>query len=180
MDQHLIATNPRERLIDREISWLAFNERVLELAEDQSNPLLERCRYLAIFSSNLDDFFMIRVASLKRKLENGVTKKNTAGYSPIELMAEISKKTGELISRQTKCFHNDLMPKLAQNGIEITDWESLDNAEKDYINKIFTKKIFPVLTPLAVDPSHPFPYISGLSQSVISIPFCASFGIRSL
>ena len=166
MSNHLIATNPRERLIDREISWLAFNERVLELAEDASIPLLERCRYLAIFSSNLDDFFMIRVASLKRKLETGVTKKNTAGYSPIELMAEISKKTEELISRQTKCFHDDLMPKLKQNGIEITDWESLDNAEKDYINKIFTKKIFPVLTPLAVDPSHPFPYISGLALNL--------------
>ena len=166
MSQHLIATNPRERLIDREISWLAFNERVLELAEDESNPLLERCRYLAIFSSNLDDFFMIRVATLKRKLETGVTKKNTAGYSPIELMEEISKKTKELISRQSKCFHNDLMPKLAQNGIEITDWESLDNVEKEYINKIFTKKIFPVLTPLAVDPSHPFPYISGLSLNL--------------
>ena len=95
MSNHLIATNPRERLIDREISWLAFNERVLELAEDTSIPLLERCRYLAIFSSNLDDFFMIRVATLKRKLETGVTKKNTAGFSPLELMEEISKKTKE-------------------------------------------------------------------------------------
>ena len=166
MSQHLIATNPRERLIDREISWLAFNERVLELAEDESNPLLERCRYLAIFSSNLDDFFMIRVATLKRKLETGVTKKNTAGYSPIELMEEISKKTKELISRQSKCFHNDLMPKLKQNGIEITDWESLSESETSYINSVFTKRIFPVLTPLAVDPSHPFPYISGLSLNL--------------
>jgi polyphosphate kinase len=166
VSQHLIATNPRERLIDREISWLAFNERVLELAEDESNPLLERCRYLAIFSSNLDDFFMIRVATLKRKLETGVTKKNTAGYSPIELMEEISKKTKELISRQSKCFHNDLMPKLKQNGIEITDWESLSEIETSYINSVFTKRIFPVLTPLAVDPSHPFPYISGLSLNL--------------
>ena len=166
MSQHLIATNPRERLIDREISWLAFNERVLELAEDESNPLLERCRYLAIFSSNLDDFFMIRVATLKRKLETGVTKKNTAGYSPIELMEEISKKTKELISRQSKCFHNDLLPKLKQNGIEITDWESLSEGETSYINSVFTKRIFPVLTPLAVDPSHPFPYISGLSLNI--------------
>ena len=166
MSQHLIATNPRERLIDREISWLAFNERVLELAEDESNPLLERCRFLAIFSSNLDDFFMIRVATLKRKLETGVTKKNTAGYSPIELMEEISKKTKELISRQSKCFHNDLMPKLKQNGIEITDWESLNEGETSYINSVFTKRIFPVLTPLAVDPSHPFPYISGLSLNL--------------
>ena len=88
MSQHLISTNPRQRLIDRELSWLAFNERVLELAEDRSIPLLERCRFLSIFSSNLDDFFMIRVATLKRKLESGVTKTNTAGYSPTELMSE--------------------------------------------------------------------------------------------
>ena len=166
VSNHLISTNPRERLIDRELSWLAFNERVLELAEDSSNPLLERCRFLAIFSSNLDDFFMIRVATLKRKLESGVTKKNTAGFTPVELMAEISKKTQELIARQTKCFQTDILPKLAQNGIEITDWESLNEDEKSYINKIFTNKIFPVLTPLAVDPSHPFPYISGLSLNL--------------
>jgi len=166
VSNHLISTNPRERLIDRELSWLAFNERVLELAEDTSNPLLERCRYLAIFSSNLDDFFMIRVASLKRKLDSGLTKKNTAGFTPFELMAEISKKTQELITRQTKCFQTDVLPKLAQNGIEITDWESLNEDEKNYINKIFTNRIFPVLTPLAVDPSHPFPYISGLSLNL--------------
>ena len=166
VSNHLISTNPRERLIDRELSWLAFNERVLELAEDSSNPLLERCRFLAIFSSNLDDFFMIRVATLKRKLESGVTKKNTAGFTPAELMAEISKKTQELIARQTKCFQTDILPKLAQNGIEITDWESLTESEKIYINKIFTNRIFPVLTPLAVDPSHPFPYISGLSLNL--------------
>ena len=164
--QQLISVNPRERLIDRELSWLAFNERVLELAENQDNPLLERCRYLAIFSSNLDDFYMIRVASVKRKLESGVTKKNTAGYSPFELLAEISKKTQELIARQTKLFHQELMPQLKQNGIEIVDWDKLTQTEIEYINKIFTKRIFPVLTPLAVDPSHPFPYISGLSLNL--------------
>ncbi len=164
--QQLISVNPRERLIDRELSWLAFNERVLELAENQDNPLLERCRYLAIFSSNLDDFYMIRVASVKRKLESGVTKKNTAGYSPFELLAEISKKTQELIARQTKLFHQELMPQLKQNGIEIVDWDKLTQTEIAYINKIFTKRIFPVLTPLAVDPSHPFPYISGLSLNL--------------
>jgi polyphosphate kinase len=166
MSSHLISNNPRERLIDRELSWLSFNERVLELAEDQSKPLLERCRFLAIFSSNLDDFYMIRVATLKRKLEAGVAKKNTAGFTPLELMAEVSKRTQELIERQTKCFHEDLFPKLSASGIEITPWEDLDAQEKDYINKLFTNKIFPVLTPLAVDPSHPFPYISGLSLNL--------------
>jgi polyphosphate kinase len=166
MSSHLISNNPRERLIDRELSWLSFNERVLELAEDQSIPLLERCRFSAIFSSNLDDFYMIRVATLKRKLEAGVVKKNTAGYTPLELMAEVSKRTQELIERQTKCFHEDLLPKLGASGIEITSWDELDVQEKDYINKLFTNKIFPVLTPLAVDPSHPFPYISGLSLNL--------------
>jgi polyphosphate kinase len=166
MSNHLISINPKERLIDRELSWLDFNERVLQLAEDPSIPLLERCRFLAIFSSNLDDFFMIRVATAKRKIENSITKKNTAGYTPIELMIEISKKTNSLISRMVKCFHEDLLPKLADNGIEMVDWENLTDDEKDYINSVFTKRIFPILTPLAVDPSHPFPYISGLSLNL--------------
>lgn len=166
MSNHLISINPRERLIDRELSWLDFNERVLQLAEDSSVPLLERCRFLAIFSSNLDDFYMIRVATTKRKIENSITKKNTAGYTPIELMIEISKKTNDLIARMVKCFHEDLLPKLADNGIEIVDWENLTEEEKNYINTIFTNRIFPVLTPLAVDPSHPFPYISGLSLNL--------------
>ncbi len=166
MNNHLISINPKERLIDRELSWLDFNERVLQLAEDPSIPLLERCRFLAIFSSNLDDFYMIRVATAKRKIENSITKKNTAGYTPIELMIEISKKTNSLISRMVKCFHEDLLPKLADNGIEMVDWENLTDDEKDYINSVFTKRIFPILTPLAVDPSHPFPYISGLSLNL--------------
>ena len=166
MSNHLISINPKERLIDRELSWLDFNERVLQLAEDPNIPLLERCRFLAIFSSNLDDFYMIRVATAKRKIENLITKKNTAGYTPIELMIEISKKTNSLISRMVKCFHEDLLPKLADNGIEMVDWENLTDDEKDYINSVFTKRIFPVLTPLAVDPSHPFPYISGLSLNL--------------
>ena len=166
MSNHLISINPKERLIDRELSWLDFNERVLQLAEDPNIPLLERCRFLAIFSSNLDDFYMIRVATAKRKIENSITKKNTAGYTPIELMIEISKKTNSLISRMVKCFHEDLLPKLADNGIEMVDWENLTDDEKDFINSVFTKRIFPVLTPLAVDPSHPFPYISGLSLNL--------------
>jgi len=166
MSQHLISTNPRQRLIDRELSWLAFNERVLELAEDKTTPLLERCRFLSIFSSNLDDFFMIRVATLKRKLESGVTKANSAGYSPIELMSEISKKTQSLIQRQSECFQNDIRVKLAEAGISFIKWKEQDGEEKNYINKIFTDRIFPVLTPLAVDPAHPFPYISGLSLNL--------------
>jgi len=163
---HLISENPRERLIDRELTWLAFNERVLELAEDPETPLLERCRFLSIFSSNLDDFFMIRVATLKRKLETGVTKPNTAGYTPAQLMSEISQKTQELLQRQSKTFHEEILPALGKYNIEIASWASLDSKEIENVNKVFRSKIFPVLTPLAVDPSHPFPYISGLSLNL--------------
>ena len=114
--------NSRETLIDRELSWLDFNSRVLELAEDESIPLLERCRFLAIFSSNLDDFYMIRVATLKRKLDLNVTSENTAGITPQELMREISIKTGELIARQTNCFHNSIAPALSENKIDFVKW----------------------------------------------------------
>ena len=162
----LLAANPRETLVDRELSWLAFNERVLELAEDTNNPLLERARFLSIFSSNLDDFFMIRVATLKRKLETGVTKVNTAGYSPTQLMTELSKKTQELIDRQSKCFHESIFPQLTNANIGIVKWEDLSPVEREVVDATFKSKIFPVLTPLAVDPSHPFPYISGLSLNL--------------
>ena len=163
---HEIAADPRARLVDRELTWLAFNQRVLELAEDPATPLLERCRFLAIFSSNLDDFYMIRVATLKRKLESGVTKANTAGYTPIQLMSEISQKTQELLQRQSRTFHDVVLPELAKYKIELATWASLDDDERAAVNKVFHTKIFPVLTPLAVDPSHPFPYISGLSLNL--------------
>ena len=163
---HQISLDPRGRLIDRELTWLAFNQRVLELAEDPATPLLERCRFLAIFSSNLDDFYMIRVATLKRKLESGVTKANSAGYTPIQLMSEISQKTQELLQRQSRVFHEEILPQLGQYKIEIATWASLDEDERAAVNKVFQTKIFPVLTPLAVDPSHPFPYISGLSLNL--------------
>ena len=162
----LLAKNPRETLVDRELSWLAFNERVLELAEDETIPLLERARFLSIFSSNLDDFFMIRVATLKRKLESGVTKVNTAGYSPTQLMTELSKKTQELIDRQSKCFHESVYPALTREKINLVKWEDLTSEERAVVDVTFQSKIFPVLTPLAVDPSHPFPYISGLSLNL--------------
>lgn len=162
----LLAKNPRETLVDRELSWLAFNERVLELAEDETIPLLERARFLSIFSSNLDDFFMIRVATLKRKLESGVTKVNTAGYSPTQLMTELSKKTQELIDRQSKCFHESVYPALTREKINLVKWEDLTSDERAVVDVTFQSKIFPVLTPLAVDPSHPFPYISGLSLNL--------------
>jgi len=165
----ILVTDPREILIDRELSWLDFNQRVLELAEDKTIPLLERCRFLAIFSSNLDDFYMIRVATLKRKLEAGVTKVNTAGLTPNDLMKLLSKKTQALIERKTKSFHEDIHLKLSKEGISIVRWDELNKDERVLATEIFHNQIFPVLTPLAIDPSHPFPYISGLSLNLAVI-----------
>jgi polyphosphate kinase len=161
-----IAENPRERLIDRELSWLAFNERVLQLAEDEATPLLERCRFLAIFASNLDDFYQIRVATLKRKIESGINKINTAGYTPLQLHSALADRAQDLIARHSACFHDSLKPALLAQGIEFVSWDQLSQAERDYVNSLFVSTIYPVLTPLAVDPSHPFPYISGLSLNV--------------
>ena len=156
-------------LIDRELSWLEFNSRVLDLAEDSEIPILERVRFLSIFSSNLDDFFMIRVASVKLKLEAGGTFTNTAGYSPQALLEAISEKVKKLVERQSKCLHSSLIPALQKNNIHFVHWSELTQVERDYVKEIFDAQIFPVLTPLAVDPSHPFPYISGLSLSLAVI-----------
>ena len=160
---------PPQFIIDRELSWLDFNTRVLELAEDSSILLLERVRFLAIFSSNLDDFFMIRVASTKIKIESGVSAANVAGYTPNSLLQEINEKVSELITRQVSCFHNSIKPELRRADIHLVHWSDLTEAERSYIKEIFDAQIFPVLTPLAVDPSHPFPYISGLSLSLAVI-----------
>ena len=155
-----------EHLTDREISWLSFDQRVLELAEDSTVPLLERLRFLAISSSNLDEFFMVRVATLMSKIENDVTAANVAGYKPKDLLALISTKVNELVARQSKTLHDDILPELKKHGIEFIKWEQLDETESAYVAKLFQDRIFPVLTPLAVDPTHPFPYISGLSLNL--------------
>jgi polyphosphate kinase len=155
-----------QNLTDREISWLAFNQRVLELAEDKSLPLLERVRFLTIFSSNLDEFYMVRVASVLRKIENNISTVNSAGYAPQELLAEISRIVKDLVAHQYRIFDQDLRPALAQEGIELVTWKDLKADEKSHLQDLFKSRIFPVLTPLAVDPSHPFPYISGLSLNL--------------
>lgn len=155
-----------QNLTDRELSWLAFNQRVLELAEDRSLPLLERIRFLTIFSSNLDEFYMVRVASVLRKIENNITTENSAGYAPQELLAEISMRVKDLVAHQYRIFNQDLIPALASEGIELISWKDLSEDEKKHLQDLFKTRIFPVLTPLAVDPSHPFPYISGLSLNL--------------
>jgi polyphosphate kinase len=155
-----------ENLTDREISWLAFNQRVLELAEDKNIPLLERVRFLTIFSSNLDEFYMVRVASVLRKIENNITSQNSAGYAPQELLAEISRIVKDLTAHQYRIFEKDIRPALTAEGIELITWADLSAEERTQLQELFRARIFPVLTPLAVDPSHPFPYISGLSLNL--------------
>ena len=158
-----------QNITDREMSWLSFNQRVLELAEDPTMPLLERVRFLAIFSSNLDEFFMVRVATLMSKLENGVTAANVAGFTPMELMKQVSLRTNALMERQSNVYHKEIEPLLKKQGIEFVHWDQLNDTERGYVTKLFQDRIFPVLTPLAVDPSHPFPYISGLSLNLAVI-----------
>ncbi len=165
-----------ENFTDRELSWLSFDERVLELAEDPNVPLLERIRFLAIFSSNLDEFFMVRVAALKDKSDNYSHLRNSAGYLPGELMKEILKRIRKLMDRQSRLYRDVLLPELKENGVEIVSWDDLDLTEKKYITGLFNERIFPVLTPLAVDPSHPFPYISGLSLNLAVIVMNQSTG----
>jgi polyphosphate kinase len=153
-------------LIDREISWLSFNERVLEMAEDESIPLFERIRFLTIFASNLDEFYMVRVASLLSKLESNPGSVNSAGFTPNELLEAISVRVRELALRHANVFKDQIVEELAKEKIEIIRWDGLSDDERNHVSRIFSDRIFPVLTPLAVDPSHPFPYISGLSLNL--------------
>src|SRR5450830_951823 len=157
---------PDDRFLDREISWLAFNQRVLELAEDATIPLLERVRFLAIFASNLDEFFMVRVAGLKRRIAAGLAVTSASGLSPRQVLENIADQAHVLMARHARVFADHVQPALAADGITLVRWEQLDESEQDRLQKYFRRQIFPVLTPLAVDPAHPFPYISGLSLNL--------------
>jgi len=157
---------PEDRFLDREVSWLQFNERVLQLAADDSEPLLERARYLAIFASNLDEFFMVRVAGLKRRMATGLAVRSAAGLEPREVLEHISTVAHELMARHARVFEDEVRPALIEEGITIMRWDELNSGEQEGLHKMFRDRIFPVLTPLAVDPAHPFPYISGLSLNL--------------
>jgi polyphosphate kinase len=157
---------PDDRFLDRELSWLRFNQRVLELAEDESVPLLERVRFSAIFASNLDEFFMVRVAGLKRRIAAGLAVPSASGLLPREVLDLIWQHTTELMQRHASCFRDKIVPALADEHIQLLRWSSLDREEQRRLKKLFKERIFPVLTPLAVDPAHPFPYISGLSLNL--------------
>ena len=157
---------PADRFLDRELSWLDFNQRVLELAEDESIPLLERVHYLSIFASNLDEFFMVRVASLKRRVATGIAVQSASGNSPQEILVQISNKAKKLQTRHAELFKNQIEPALEGHGIKVVRISTLNETQKDKLHDYFASQVFPVLTPLAVDPAHPFPYISGLSLNL--------------
>jgi polyphosphate kinase len=165
-----VSTEPKElpagRFLDREESWLRFNQRVLELAEDDRMPLLERVRFLSIFASNLDEFFMVRVAGRIRRMATGLPVEGASGLAPGQILANTLETARELSIRHAECFRNAVQPALADRGIEILRWKELSAAEQEDLHRLFRERIYPVLTPLLVDPAHPFPYISGLSLSL--------------
>ncbi|HXB89666.1 RNA degradosome polyphosphate kinase [Mycobacterium sp.] len=157
---------PEHRYLNRELSWLDFNARVLALAADTSLPLLERAKFLAIFASNLDEFYMVRVAGLKRRDEMGLSVRSADGLTPREQLRRIGEQTQQIASRHAEVFLDSVRPGLAAEGIHVVTWTDLDQAERDRLATYFNEQVFPVLTPLAVDPAHPFPFVSGLSLNL--------------
>src|SRR5271163_4421851 len=157
---------PEHRYLNRELGWLDFNARVLALAADTSLPLLERAKFLAIFASNLDEFYMVRVAGLKRRDEMGLSVRSADGLTPREQLRRIGEQTQQIATRHAREFLDSVRPALAAEGIYIVNWTDLDQAERDQLSTYFTEQVFPVLTPLAVDPAHPFPFVSGLSLNL--------------
>jgi polyphosphate kinase len=165
--RHVSANDlPEHRYANRELSWLDFNSRVLALAEDTSIPLLERAKFLAIFASNLDEFFMVRVAGLKRRDETGLSVRSADGLSPREQLRMVSERTQELVEKHARVFIDEVQPALAAEGVAIVGWDDLDEGSRFRLSEYFREQLFPVITPLAVDPAHPFPYISGLSLNL--------------
>jgi polyphosphate kinase len=157
---------PDDRYLNRELSWLDFNARVLALAEDRSQPLLERAKFLAIFASNLDEFYMVRVAGLKRRNDTGLTVRSADGLSPREQIARIATRAQAISEAHARVFLEEVQPELDAEGIHIVRWSDLEQGQRDGLSDYFMSKVFPVLTPLAVDHAHPFPYISGLSLNL--------------
>jgi len=156
----------RSPYINRELSWLDFNARVLALAEDATTPLLERAKFLAIFASNLDEFYMVRVAGLKRQVDAGLVARSPDGLTPREQLSRLAKAVVPLVERHAALFSDQVMPALANHDIHVVRWTELTDAQRGELHARFERQIFPVVTPLAVDPAHPFPYISNLSLNL--------------
>ncbi len=164
------------RYLNRELSWLDFNARVLALAEDPSLPLLERAKFLAIFSNNLDEFFQVRVSGLQEQLALGVRSTSPDGLDQVEQLRAIRARVDELVTRQARAFTKDIAPALKESGVEFASWAELDDDVRARLTRVFEVRIFPVLTPLAVDPAHPFPYISNLSLNLAAVVRDAATG----
>jgi polyphosphate kinase len=155
-----------DRFINRELSWLAFDDRVLQLASERGIPLLERAKFCAITTTNLDEFFQVRVAALKDQVAAGVNEPTVDGRTASHQLAEIRDRAHELVAHQESVYLDELVPELAAAGVAIVGWDDLDAVDRKRMTEVYEQRIFPVLTPLAVDPSHPFPYISELALSV--------------
>ncbi len=168
-DGHRLHADPTEhepRYLNRDLAWIDFAARVLTLAEDGKQPLLERAKFLAIFSEGLDEFFQVRVAGLKEQEAAKLSATSPDGMTPTEQLRAIRTRVQDVVKRQSKTFLDQVVPALAEHGIVLSDWEDLDDDDREYLVEVFHDRIFPVLTPLAVDPGHPFPYISNMSLNL--------------
>ena len=166
VDQEGEAPLPKDRFFDRELSWLKFNQRVLECAENEDMPLLERANFAAIFASNLDEFFMVRVAGLKRRIDSGIAVPSAAGLSPRQQLRAISETAHRLQDEHAHYTIDTILPELEKERIVLLTWDKLTSSEQERLSRYYRQQVFPVLTPLAVDPAHPFPYISGGSLNL--------------
>lgn len=169
VDQEGEAPLPKDRFFDRELSWLKFNQRVLECAENEDMPLLERANFAAIFASNLDEFFMVRVAGLKRRIDSGIAVPSAAGLSPRQQLRAISETAHRLQDEHAHYTIDIILPELEKERIVLLTWDKLTSSEQERLSRYYRQQVFPVLTPLAVDPAHPFPYISGGSINLAVI-----------
>ena len=169
VDQKGEAPLPKDRFFDRELSWLKFNQRVLECAENEDMPLLERANFAAIFASNLDEFFMVRVAGLKRRIDSGIAVPSAAGLSPRQQLRAISETAHRLQDEHAHYAIDTILPELEKERIVLLTWDKLTSSEQERLSRYYRQQVFPVLTPLAVDPAHPFPYISGGSINLAVI-----------
>ncbi len=158
-----------DRFINRELSWLAFNDRVLQLASEPGIPLLERGKFCAITTTNLDEFFQVRVAALQDQVAGGLSEPTADGRTAAQQLAEIADRAHELVARQSEVYLDELVPELSAAGVAIVGWDDLDETDRKRMTELYEQRIFPVLTPLAVDPSHPFPYISNLALSIAAM-----------
>src|SRR5215203_2935146 len=165
-DESLAGVFDGATLFNRELSWIEFNRRVLEEAMDENVPVLERLKFLSIFSTNLDEFFMIRVSGLKEQIEENIAERSLDGMNPGEQLREIGKRLRPLLEKQVAYLYETVLPELALAGITVESYRSLDAKDKKRLDKYFRDNLFPILTPQSVDSSHPFPYISNLSLNI--------------